>query len=128
MPNPKDDRCTRYDDDAQATDDTATQIANCDDCVPMTREEAMNAMDGLVAGTISLSDICDDHLAEQRETIGDVIAPTLNDAALKDTERVLNRFIGVAVDEYDEVPAWLVTAHSVVQNTREYHDREVKER
>lgn len=64
-------------------------------------------------------------MTNDTETIGDVVAPTLNDDALADCERVLRRFESVAVDEMDEIPSWLVTAHSVVQNTREHSDEEV---
>lgn len=62
---------------------------------------------------------------DNTETLGDTLGPGVTKDDLADTERVLERFTAVAVDEFDCQEKWLTTAHSAVTRALEHYDSEL---
>lgn len=59
------------------------------------------------------------------ETLGDALGPGVTTDDLAEIERVLQRFETVAIDEFDDHPDWLRTAHRAVARALEHYDSEL---
>lgn len=78
------------------------------------------------SGYYDVCDECHDSDTAGGETVGDALGAGVTKSELTDTERTLQRFHSVAVDEMDETPEWLQTAHAAVSMAREHYDRELQ--
>lgn len=59
------------------------------------------------------------------ETLGDALGPGVTKDTLAETERVLQRFETVAIDEFGDHPDWLRTAHRAVARALDHYDSEL---
>lgn len=64
-------------------------------------------------------------MTDQPQTLGDVLGPGVTKDDLADTERVLQRFEAVAMDEFDGEEEWLTTAHRTVARALEHYDSDL---
>lgn len=62
---------------------------------------------------------------DNTETLGDALGPGVTKDDLAETERVLQRFAAVAVDEFDGEEEWLTTTHRAVARALEHYDTEI---
>lgn len=64
---------------------------------------------------------------DNAETLGDALGPGVTKDTLAETERVLQRFQTVNVEEFDRTEEWIETAHRAVVRALDHYDEELGE-
>lgn len=64
----------------------------------------------------------DERAGRRQATVGEVIAPALDEDSLEAAEKMLKGFEDVCIEERDEVPQWVTAVVVVVSHTRHHWD------